>query len=362
MKKIFTCITMLSMLLASVPAAAFDAAASSAVTAAAEQDPAPAELVGRWYYQEGDKKTGYIMVNADGTYSWFDYAKNTADGGTIKTEYDAHTDGSKTVLYNFYDGSGKFRTGCIKPAAKTDTIPLGQDGAAKLVRDKKNYETASIKDIAGRFFYQTQQEDSSYKQTGYVMVNADGTYSYDDSTLNMVTGGTVKIDYEVYPDGSTNAWYSFCDHSGKFVFGCTASDDSSVFIIGNGGSAKLVRDTKNYETASIKDITGRFTYHTRQNGDTFKQTGYVMVNADGTFSYSDDTTNKITVGTVKISYEVYPKGSVQLHRNRRQRCIYDWQRRHGKARQRYKELRNRKHKGYCRYLVLSEAQRSNRKI
>ena len=310
MKKIITCITMLSMLLASVPASALEAAAAPAVmTAAAEQEKAPAELVGRWYHQTGDKKNGYVMVETDGTYSYFDYAQNTAYGGTVKTEYDTHPDGSRTVLYSFYDNSGKFLFGCVKSAAKTDTITLGQDGAEKLVRDTKNYETASVKDITGRFIYQTLQSGDTYKQTGYVMVNEDGTYSYDDSTTNMVTGGTVKIEYEVYPDGSTNAWYCFLDNDGKNRFSCAASENGNEFTIGNGGMAKLVKDTKNYETASIKDITGRFTYQTLQSGDTYKQTGYVIVNEDGTFSYNDDTANKVTGGTVKIGYEVYPNGS-----------------------------------------------------
>ena len=312
MKKIITCITMLSMLLASVPASALEAAAAPAVmTAAAEQEKAPAELVGRWYHQTGDKKNGYVMVETDGTYSYFDYAQNTAYGGTVKTEYDTHPDGSRTVLYSFYDNSGKYLFGCVKPAAKTDTITLGQDGAEKLVRDTRNYETASVKDITGRFIYQTLQSGDTYKQTGYVMVNEDGTYSYDDSTTNMVTGGTVKIEYEVYPDGSTNAWYCFLDNDGKNRFSCAASENGNEFSIGNGGMAKLVRDTKNYETASIRDIAGRLDYQKlSETTGQFETVSTVTVSENGTYTLKD-AAGKTEEGTVTLSYNVQPDGSTE---------------------------------------------------
>jgi hypothetical protein len=166
-----------------------------------------------------------------------------------------------------------------------------------------------VKDITGRFTYHTQQSDGTYKQTGYVIVNEDGTYSYDNSTTNMVTGGTVKISYEVYPDGSTNAWYGFLDNDGKTRFSCAASDNGNEFSIGNGGMAKLVRDTKNYETASIKDIAGVL-YYQKLNEETgkYETVSTVTVSENGTYTLKD-AAGKTAEGTVKLSYNEQPDGS-----------------------------------------------------
>ena len=133
MKKLITYLAMVSVVLASVPAAGIQAAAADApvVTATTEQQKeSPADIAGRWYYQESGRNVAYVMVETDGTYSYFNYAENTADGGTVKVEYDKHPDGTKKAIYSFYGNDGTFRFGCMKPETGENTLPVGQDGSA----------------------------------------------------------------------------------------------------------------------------------------------------------------------------------------------------------------------------------------
>ena len=77
MKKLITYLAMVSVVLASVPAAGIQAAAADApvVTATTEQQKeSPADIAGRWYYQESGRNVAYVMVESDGTYSYINYA------------------------------------------------------------------------------------------------------------------------------------------------------------------------------------------------------------------------------------------------------------------------------------------------
>lgn len=290
MKKLITYLAMVSMVLASVPAAGIQAAAADApaVTAAAEQQKeSPADIAGRWYYQESGRNVAYVMVETDGTYSYFNYAENTADGGTVKVEYDEHPDGTKTAIYSFYGNDGTFRFGCMKPETGENTLPVGQDGTAQLTKDTKNYETAKPSDIAGRFFYQTRNEKTgTYDTIGLVTVSADGTYIYTDAAGQSVSG-KVTVAYEIYPDGSTAAWYNFTDDSGEFRMGCTKTEDGSVLTVGNGGDAQLFADNETVPAipASPADLAGKWYLDTSAEEDDTEV--IIIVDENGSFIYAD---------------------------------------------------------------------------
>ncbi|MBR3268212.1 MAG: LPXTG cell wall anchor domain-containing protein [Oscillospiraceae bacterium] len=308
MKKLITCLTVLSMILASVPAAAVqaEAAEKKAPAAAAEtvQAASPADLTGRWFLQEGGESTGYVMVYEDGTYSYYSYAKNTAYGGTVTIEYDEHPDGTASEIYSFYDNSGEFRFGCRKPDTGSDVLPIGQDGSAMLVKDTADYETACAADIAGSYSYQVLSEQSGeYEADGTVTVSEDGTYTYTDAKGSVSSVGTITVSYDVYPDGSTNIWYTFRDTaSGGCFANCCASDDVGVFISGQDGAVRLVSDAAVpvAEMTAPAALTGKWLVK-NSGGQT---EGALTVDENGSFiciTGSYENGNMVnTVGTVSV--------------------------------------------------------------
>ena len=308
MKKLITYLAMVSVVLASVPAAGIQAAAADApaVTAATEQQKeSPADIAGRWYYQENGEKIAYVMVETDGTYSYFNYAENTADGGTVKIEYDKHPDGTKTAIYSFYGNDGTFRFGCMKPETNSNVLSVGQDGTAQLTKDTKNYKTAAPSDIAGRFFYQTRNEKADvYDTIGLVTVSADGSYIYTDAAGQSVSG-KVSVAYEIYPDGSTAAWYNFSDNSGKFWIGCAKTDDGSVLTVGNGGTERLFAEDEAVPAilASPADLAGKWELENSDDAQTV-----VFVDENGSFTYASGILNELGFDIRKSV-----TGSVNIH-------------------------------------------------
>ena len=314
MKKLITCLAVLSMILTAVPAAAVQAAAAAdAPSAAAEaQNAAPAGLTGRWYLQEGGETTGYVMVSEDGSYSYFNYAESTADGGTVTIEYDEHPDGSASEIWSFYDNSGAFWIGIYAPETAGDVLYTGQDGAAQLVRDTAEYENASPADIAGTYSYQVLNEkNGEYEADGTVTVSENGTYTYTDAKGNLSSEGTITVSYDVYPDGSTNVWYTFRDTPTGGYFANCCSDGSGIFVSGQDGAVRLVSETAAPVDAKVTPavLTGKW-FVVNSDGET---EGALTVDEDGSFicitgSYEDgDMVN--TVGTVFMHYEGKPDGT-----------------------------------------------------
>ena len=317
MKKLITCLAVLSMILTAVPAAAVQAAAAdktASVTAAdTAQAASPADLAGRWFLQDDGENTGYVMVSEDGTYSYFSYDENTAYGGTVTIEYDEHPDGTSTAIYSFYDNSGEFWIGCMMPDENRDVIPVGQDGAAQLAKDPADYETASPADIAGSYTYQVLNEKTGeYESDGTVTVSEDGTYTYTDAKQRLSSEGTVTVSYDVYPDGSTNVWYTFRDTaSGGYFASCCSSNDSGVFVCGQDGAVRLVSETAAPDTAEVTPaaLTGKW-FLNNSDGQT---EGALTVDENGDFfcitgSYEDGEA-VCTVGTVTMHYEGHPDGT-----------------------------------------------------
>ena len=314
MKKLITCLTVLSMLLTSVSAAAVQASAAdeAAPAAAAETEKAasPADLIGRWFLQENGENTGYVMVFEDGTYSYYNYAENTAYGGTVTIGSDEHPDGTASEIYSFYDDGGKFWIGCMKPDTDSDVLPIGQDGAAALVKDTADYETASAADIAGSYSYQVLNEkNGEYDADGTVTVSEDGTYTYTDAKGSTTSEGTVTVSYDVYPDGSTNVWYTFRDTAtGGCFASCCASNDAGVFICGQDGAVRLVSETDAPVSGMVTtaELIGKWIV---KNADGQTE-GALTVDEDGSFicitgSYEDGNMVN-TVGTVTMMSESDP--------------------------------------------------------
>ena len=196
----------------------------------------------------------------------------------------------------------------MKPETGSNVLSVGQDGSAQLTKDTKNYETAAPSDIAGRYFYQTRNEKAdTYDTAGSVNVYEGGAYIYTDAAGQSVSG-KVTVSYEVYPDGSTAAWYNFTDDSGEFRMGCTKTEDGSVLTVGNGGDARLFADNETVPAipASPADLAGKWYLDTSAEEDDTEV--IIIVDENGSFIYADGKNSS-------LGFEFYSSvtGSVNIH-------------------------------------------------
>lgn len=258
MKKLITCLAMLSMVLASIPAAAFEtAAAVSVVTTAAsesKQIASPADLAGKWFFQPKDDKTaGIVTVSEDGTFRCVQ-DQNTIDGNVI-VHFDTHSDGTETVIYKFFISENNLWTeGMLSADGKT--LDLSQDGSTgKMVRDE-TVRKASAAEIAGTWLLKEQEKDGkSYSTSGTVSVNTDNTYTYVDNAGNKSTGSAYAL-YELHPDNTVTIWYFLYDSNGKQWIGCQEDKDNKTpktLSVGHAAGQILERVSNSYESG-FKDV------------------------------------------------------------------------------------------------------------
>ena len=111
-----------------------------------------------------------------------------------------------------------------------------------------NADNTAITPLVGEWYYQKQnpQDGALYDMAGFVTVQADSTYLYQPKDGSVPAKGTIKTDYDEYPDGDKVPFWAFYDNDGNFFIGiyCT-KDTPDTFYIGNGGSERLVRKTAN---------------------------------------------------------------------------------------------------------------------
>ena len=200
--------------------------------------------------------------------------------------------------------------------------------------DMDNY-TPDVKDIAGRWIYETQDTSSTGEYrgitVGYYTINEDGTYSYT-TDLQSFENGTVKVTYEDHPDGSRTPWFIFSDSNGNEFMGCCAvapwERTGGCLYVGQDGAQRLVPDNGNavggtdnasapneygfYEFknppasgVSIAALSGSW-YNASKASDVLVIT-YGDDIYNGNFSFTG--ANEVTQGYVKLEYALNPDDS-----------------------------------------------------
>ena len=279
------------------------------------------EIAGKWLI-ESSKYNEMIMIKADGTYTINrengDVVAGTVVIGTEEIGGTVH----KTVTFYEAAPNGEFSFGGYYDRNDPDVITIGNGGESKLVRvkddkDSANASDSELKKFVGKWIYQMAEGNNTVQEkpvkAGTVVINEDGTYlTYD--LYGGITGGIVKLGTEDgFVDGSTVPTINFyIDGSDEIAFGGWYSEnDLDTINIGNGGTARLIRD--NGETADdnapdidVNAIVGEWTYQVADGNTTVdkaaKDNGTVVINADATYKYVDADGNS-SEGTLRIGTE-----------------------------------------------------------
>lgn len=209
------------------------------------------EYVGKWIYEvsdgnhiveEGSYFNGTVEIKEDGSYTYTD-ADGKVTTGTVNSDYDEYSDGSYSPIVMFYENS-KFSFGGHYDLSNQDWIYIGNGGMTRLVRDKGEYP--EMKALAGKWKYQAAvgngTVDKGSKDSGTVEIKADGTYSFTDADEKVKTG-KVRLGSETV-GGARLITVSFKDSTDILFGGYYRSDSPDEIAIGNGGTARLVRDNE----------------------------------------------------------------------------------------------------------------------
>lgn len=284
------------------------------------------QIAGDWGYEppettDNDESwkhlKGSFRINENGTFTFTPYNFGYEVNGTVKTGYE-EIGGTKVPTVSFFGGQDNEELRGYYHEGDPDKITFGNGDAASIVRGK--LPVSGLSAIAGEWQYQVAYGNStvdvSAKNQGSVIINADGTYTYTNYTNGYTTNGTIEIAFEGYADGTPKPMLYFYEGS-TFVFAAYYNEDSTDSLyIGNGGTERLYRGSANTAPENDFDmskIAGTWTYQVAYPNSTVdvyaKNQGVVVINADGTYSYSDNTTGYTTTGTIDVSYEEYVDGT-----------------------------------------------------
>ena len=218
-----------------------NAAVSTAQTASADIQ----GIVGIWNETDvPDSRT--LTVNADGTYQ-LAYKGGSAQNGTVKAETAQNPDGSSYIWYNFYETDGKLWEGFQKHDGTQNDLYSGQDGAIHFVRAASANAAAADTDITpivGEWYYQEQnpQDGTVYDNAGFVTICANCTYSFQPRNGSELKKGTIKVDYDDFSNGDKIPFFALYENDEVFWIGAYCNqNDPDIYYIGNGGTARLVR-------------------------------------------------------------------------------------------------------------------------
>ena len=268
------------------------------------------DITGKWKYQvasgnapveEGAKDNGIVEIKEDGTFTYTD-AEGKTNSGTVKTDIEEGEGGSIPVVMFFLNDEAIFG-GYYR--MEINEISLGDGGMARLIRDEEKAPSTDIKEVAGKWFYQVSSGnytiDKGAKDLAVVEIKEDSTYTYTDND-GKVTTGTVSLKNEdIAQTEFTNVEFYV---NGALSFSGYYHKDSNIISIGNGGMARLIRDV--VIPLDINEIAGKWKYQISsgnypiENGA--KDFGTVVINTDGTYSFTDST-GKVTTGTVGTGTE-----------------------------------------------------------
>ena len=113
----------------------------------------------------------------------------------------------------------------------------------------------SLSALAGKWDYQVSNGnypvEKGSKSNGTVEIKADGTFTYTD-TANKTVNGTVKLEKEEIGGSSVTVVNFYVE--GTFSFGGAYRSNNEISI-GNGGMARLVRNTASAATTTAATTT-----------------------------------------------------------------------------------------------------------
>ncbi len=194
-----------------------------------------AALSGTWYYDAEPSAHLIIREGADIYNGTFSYADTTAVAeGYVKLEYALEPDGKQTFWYTFYKNDGTFWNAfSVSGELPLNDLYAGQSGEPHFIRMKE----PAVSDIAGVW------NEADAGEARRLTVNEDCTYKLESG--ESITSGTIKIEYEEFPDGSTVPWFIFYDESGSMWEGFSFAEvqPQTDLYAGQTGSPHFVRES-----------------------------------------------------------------------------------------------------------------------
>ncbi len=331
MKKLITCLTMLSMVLASVPAVGMQAAAATAetvITATAEQPVALADIAGRYFYQKLNEATGtyenagYLTVSENGTYTYQDYTAKTKTEGIVKPDPNVYPDGNAVAWFSFLNKNGTAWFGCY--GIKDSDVLTNGGSQERLLRDNASAaeKQASATDLAGKWSMESRENKDSAETTySELTVDENGRFF---CIFNLTEGeagegteaitGQVTMHFEGHPDGTETPVYRFITEDGTvFTEGTLNAGGMSVNLVSDG-TASMKRDPS-VRKASAAEIAGNWIL--KEMKDAFKpengysDSGVITVLDNNTYTYRD-ASGKQAAGSVFAAYELHPNSAVTV--------------------------------------------------
>lgn len=331
MKKLITCLTMLSMVLASAPAVGMQAAAATeetVVTATAEQPAALADIAGRYFYQKLNEKNGayenagYLTVSENGTYTYQDYTAKTETEGTVELDSKDYPDGNAVPWFSFLDKNGTTWFGCY---GEKDSDVLTNGGSQERLRRDNASDTekqASAADLTGKWLMESCENKPGAETTySELIVDEDGSFF---CLFNLAEGeagegteavtGQVTMHFEGHPDGTETPFYRFIAEDGTvFTEGTLNADGMSMDLVADG-TASMHRDLS-VRKASSDEIAGNWILKEMKDAfkpeEAYSDSGVITVLDNNTYAYRDASGNQAE-GSVFAAYELHPDNTVTI--------------------------------------------------
>ncbi|MBP7185883.1 MAG: LPXTG cell wall anchor domain-containing protein [Ruminococcus sp.] len=174
-----------------------------------------------------------------------------AEVTTIATE--AATEAATQAATEAATTTTKGTTAAIEAATTTTTTIAATETTTAAATTTQ--VAVSLSALAGKWDYQVSNGnytvDKGSKSNGTVEIKADGTFTYTD-TANKTVNGTVKIESDGIV-GSTVSMVNFYVN-GAISFGGAYRSNNEISI-GNGGTARLVRNTASATTTTAATTT-----------------------------------------------------------------------------------------------------------
>ena len=202
MKKMISCLAVLTMLAAVPTATAFaaDNAPASISEEAVYDETDIRNLVGQWKYQlAADGKTvdisavdnGIITVKEDSTYTYTDLDGKTHTG-TVKVDYDTFGGEYRVPFFAFYEGD-EFFIGCYCQQNNPNAFLIGNGGMAQLLSVNADFSA-----ITGEW-----EELGGSERVFNISANGVYTVIYPDNATDQ---GIIKVGNEMFSANSDGKW------------------------------------------------------------------------------------------------------------------------------------------------------------
>jgi len=239
---------------------------------------------------------GVLVLNTDGTFS---YTPNSNFNGTVSFSYQVCDNGTPNL--------------CVAATATITVNPINDAPVAgadnfSVNEDAIFNENASLNDTDGdpettQTLTYTLQSGGTAATNGVLVLNTDGTFSY---TPNSNFNGVVSFSYQVCDNGIPN----LCVVA-TVTITVNPINDAPVAGADNfsvNEDAVLNGNVSLNDTDGDPELAQTLTF-ALQSGGTATTNGILILNADGTFSY---TPNSNFNGVVSFLYQVCDNGTPSL--------------------------------------------------